>query len=163
MKKKSTMFVIAFVLISGLVLIPFAGVQGQVFRWQNYAGVYETPTPEPGGGALLIDFTYGVPGSFFTINGFDFIPDSTAVVRVNGVELGVVTTSSVGDLEFFLNTSIASIGRYDVTVQQGAVSVGVSFQLIQEGDQHPLGGTGTIFNIPQGISIVQLFLPVVQR
>lgn len=163
MKRNSTLFVIGFVLISGLVLIPFAGVQGQVFRWQNYAGVYETPTPGPGGGSLLIDYTYGAPGSFFTVNGFGFIPDSSAIVRVNGVELGIVTTSSVGDLEFFLNTSVASLGRYDVTVEQSGVSGGTSFLLIPEGDQHPLSGSGTIIIIPQGISIIELFLPVIRR
>lgn len=164
MKRNSTLFIISFVLISGLVLIPFAGVQGQMFRWQNYAGVYETPTPGPGGGSLLIDFTVGAPGSFFTVNGFGFIPDSIAAVRVNGVELGAVTISSVGDLELFLNTDLASIGRYNVTVEQPGVNAQTEFRLIPEGEQHPLSGSGTIIIIiPQGISLLEWFLPVIQR
>lgn len=95
--------------------------------------------------------------------GFGLVGVSNAVVRVNGFELGVATMSSVGDLEFILNTNLASTGRYEVKVEQSGVSALTIFLLISEGDQHRLTGSGTIIAIPQGISIMELFLPVIQR
>ena len=163
MKKNSTLFLIGFVLVAGLVLIPFVGVQGQIFRWQNYAGVYETPTPGPGGAALLIDFTHGTPGSFFTVNGFGYVPNANASVRINGVQVGSVSTDSLGELEFFLDTNGAGLGRYDVTVVQGSVNADTGFVLIPIGEQHPLNGAGTIIGVPPGIAILEGFLPFIHR
>lgn len=165
MKKTPTVFLIGFVFLAGLVLIPFVGVQGQTFRWQNYAGVYETPTPGPGGATLLIDFTSGVPGSFFTLTGFGYIPDTNASIKLNGVQIGTIQASSNGELQFILSTSNASLGRYDVLVGQGASlnSADTTFKLIPVGEQHPLTGGGTVFNVPQGLAIDEAFLPFIHR
>lgn len=165
MKKSPTIFVLGFVLLAGLVLIPFVGVQGQAFRWQNYAGVYETPTPGPGGASLVIDFYTGAPGSFFTITGFGYFPETNATVRINGQTLGNIPADSNGELQFFLNTSIADEGHYEVTVEQGASTVTAStqFYLTSDAEQHPLTGSGTIFNVPQGIAVIKAFLPVINR
>lgn len=164
MRKSSTVFLIGFVFVAGLILIPFAGVQGQVFRWQNYAGVYETPTPGPGGATLLVDYDFGVPGSFFTLTGFGYVPDVNAAIRINGVDLGTIQASSNGELQFILNTSSAGLGRYDVVVDQAGMASGtVTIVLVPEGTPHPLNGNSTIYNVPPGIAILESFLPFIHR
>jgi len=45
---------------------------------------------------LVINYCSGAPGSFFTIDGSDFPPDSTATIAVNGNMLGTIHTDSSG-------------------------------------------------------------------
>jgi hypothetical protein len=168
MKKSPTLFVIAFVLLAGLVLIPFVGVQGQVFRWQNYSGLYETPTPGPNGAALLIDHVTGQPGSFFLVSGYGYPANTTVRVFVNSVDLGSVDTDSNGEFEIIFETNQADLGRYEVLVEAAAASPNADsavavFFLILDGDLHPLTGEAEILEVPEGIAELFEYLPVIER
>jgi len=149
------------VFFSGLVLIPFVGIQNQSFHWQNYAGVYETPTPTGTAPELALDFDSGAPGSYFVITGTGFAPGSILGVRANGNLLGNTQADQTGNLNFRLNTTIASLGRYDV--EAGAVADEVTFVLFPNGPIHPPTGGGQVFNVPPGIAIIEAFLPFVHR
>lgn len=155
-KKSPTVFLIAFVLLTGLVLIPFVGVQGRTFRWQNYVGVYEDAV-------LLIDHAIGVPGSYFHVSGAGFNPQASASVTVNDVSLGNVETDAGGELEFNLDTGAAGLGRYEIRVEQGGDAPTAVFFLVRYGDVHPLDGQGPIFDVPAGIGQPFLYLPVLRR
>jgi hypothetical protein len=156
MKKFPTLFLIAFVLLTGLVLIPFVGVHGQTFRWQNYAGVYEDAV-------LLIDHVIGVPGSYFHVNGSGFSPNVNVAVSVNGIPLGNVQTNADGELEFNLNTDSAELGRYGVLAEEGGDSARTVFFLVRFGSMHPLTGDGTVFDVPANSGEQVIYLPFTSR
>jgi hypothetical protein len=156
MKKSPTVFLIAFVFLTGLVLIPFVGVHGQVFRWQNYVGVYEDT-------ALVLNHVLGAPGSYFHVSGSGFSPNAAASVSVNGVPLGNVATDAAGELAFNLNTNSANLGRYEIVVEQGGDSAVGVFFLVRFGEVHPLTGADPIFNVPPGIGEQILYLPFIGR
>jgi len=45
---------------------------------------------------LEINHTSGMPGSFFTITGFNYLPDDMVAIQINGVVLGSVASDSSG-------------------------------------------------------------------
>ena len=165
MKTFAKTFYIALILISGAALIPVLGVQGRTFRWQNYAGLYETPTPATF--TLLINHSHGAPGSFFTVTGFGLPPNTATSVFANGVQVASnIITNDVGEIAFQLNTSNASFGLYEVTISIATSAPGsssIAFSLIPNGVIHPPTGNGSIINVPPGISVIQRFLPVTIR
>jgi len=112
---------------------------------------------------LSINYTSGSPGSFFTLSGSDFPPDSTATIVVNGRTLGTISTDSAGNFVFLLNTDQADEGHYIVTVTVNP-SASVRFILDSNEPIRPQEGSGTIFDVPSGIAFSSfVYLPLVQR
>jgi hypothetical protein len=101
--------------------------------------------------ALSINHASGGPGSFFTITGHDFPPNSAATIVVNSNTLGTVPTDSAGECFFLLNTEQADEGRYVVTATANR-SASTSFVIASGEPVHPQEGSGTAFQIPPGIA-----------
>lgn len=110
-----------------------------------------------------INYSSGAPGSFFTLTGERFPPDSTATIRVNGRTLGQVSTDSEGGFTFLLSTTDSDEGTYFVTVTVNPVAT-VRFILNSSEPVRLQEGSGTVFDVPTGIAFTQfVFLPVVSR
>jgi photosystem II stability/assembly factor-like uncharacterized protein len=120
---------------------------------------YTTTTP-----SLTINYPNGMPGSFFTLTGSNFPPDSTATIVINGNTLtDALTVDSLGSFTFLLNTSLADPGYYSVTTTVNP-SATEDFTLDPNAPLHPQEGNGPVFNVPSGIALTEfLYLPLVQK
>ena len=150
------------VLLSGIALVPFVHVPAETFEWQRYAGVYEEPN-------LEVNYPTGQPGSYFHFLGTGFeagtglAPNSTVTVSANDTVLGSTMTDSLGNVEFNLSTADASVGSYYITVEDGNIELTVKVILPEEAPLRPLEGTGDVFELPGGIAIFELYLPVIKN
>ena len=123
----------------------------------------EIPECTPPTAVLMINYTSGKPGSYFTLSGANYPPDSTATLTVNGSTLGTVPVDSSGDLVFLLNTAQAGEGLYMVTVS-GDTSASARFVLDSHASLRPQEGSGTIFDLPGGVAYALIrFLPFVYK
>jgi hypothetical protein len=122
----------------------------------------EIPVCAPPTAALIINYANGKPGSFFTLEGANFPPNDVATITVNGTTLGTIPTDSSGDLVFLLNTDQADEGDYFVTATVNTSS-SARFVLDSRRLTHPQEGQGMIFNIPGGLIIHFIYLPVILR
>ena len=115
------------------------------------------------GPQLSINYPTGAPGSYFTLNGDSFVPDTVATVTVNGVSLGTIAIDGSGGFQFLLSTANADEGAYFVTVTGGGVAT-VGFIL---DDGEPLRqeeGNGPLFDVPAGTALTQFtYIPAVTR
>lgn len=142
------------IFLAGAALIPFVGLPAQGYSWQQYANAY-VPVE------LQVNYHTGQPGSFFTITGQGFTPDSTAAVVVNGQNLGTVNTDSDGELIFVIDSSGAEEGYYFVTVTAGG-SATVSFRLVADAPDRPKEDEVTVFSLPADIALdILRYLPFV--
>jgi hypothetical protein len=123
------------IFLSGVVLIPLVGLPSEGFRWQAYADAYQP---------LLVEINHetGMPGSFFTISGFNFPPSGEVAVLVNGTALGTVPTDSMGSFVFLIDTTGAEAGYYFVTTDEPD-SPSVRFWLNVAEPLRPQEGEGT--------------------
>lgn len=147
-----------FILMAGVVLIPFISLPAQAFSWQLFAEAYET---EP---TLTINNDVGKPGSFFEVKGKNFPANATAVITINGTSIGTVTTNADGEFEFELNTTGAEDGFYFVTATVNR-SATVKFTL-DSGSPNtwPSVGTTPVFTVPAGIASTGfIYLPIILR
>jgi len=97
------------ILLSGVALIPFIDIPVEAITWELLAGVYEP--------SLDVDQDTGAPGSVFAFTGSSYPPLSIAAIYVNGNQFGSVMTDSNGMATFLLDTSGASVGQYNVTME----------------------------------------------
>jgi len=112
---------------------------------------------------LDINYSSGAPGSFFTLTGENFPINSTVWVSVNGRLLGTVQSDSQGSFTFLLDTSQANEGIYFVDASVNP-SVRVRFDLDASEPSRTQEGSGTIFEVPEGIQFVDLvYIPLVIR
>jgi hypothetical protein len=113
--------------------------------------------------SLAINYSSGAPGSYFTLNGTDFPPDTTATITINGQSIGNMPTDAVGEFEFFLSTSSAEEGVYYITASVNP-SATARLTLASDVPVRPQDGTGTIFDVPAGIAYTEIvYLPAVLR
>jgi hypothetical protein len=113
--------------------------------------------------ALAINYSGGAPGSYFTITGSNYPPNSTATITINGNILGTVPTNSSGGFIFLLETSLtAEEGFYSVTVSINPSAM-TQFTLDAEDDVRPQEGSGTVFVVPDGIAFHAVYLPLIVR
>jgi len=111
---------------------------------------------------LAINYSSGAPGSYFTITGSNFPPDSTATITVNGNVFGTVPTDSSGSFTFLLRTIQADEGFYRVTASVNP-SASTQFTLNKEDALHPQEGSGTVFDVPDGIAYHFVYLPLIVK
>jgi hypothetical protein len=123
------------------------------------------PPPPPPPATVAINYTYGAPGSAFTITGANFTANNAAAVWVNGVSVGAVATDATGSLSFRLSTTAATDeGGYLVTVILGSTLRYVNFMLDAAAPLRPLEGSGPIFAVPDNNAYDQInYFPVVGR
>ena len=128
---------------------------------------------------LSINYAAGLPGSFFTVTGWNFPPSAQATLSINGQ--GFTTTLTVnptGSFIFFLDTTGAEEGYYLVmaNVIPGSPSLGASrtaaatpsagtsarFYLAGDSSLRPQEGGGETYTIPGGFALHNVIhLPVV--
>jgi len=114
-------------------------------------------TPE-----LNINYTTGSPGSFFTLTGTNYPPNSTAMVSINGNVIQTLVTDETGDIEFVLNTEQATVGYYEITVSVNP-QASTAFELAQDEPQREKESTAPEVIVPENIAIHRIYLPLVQR
>jgi hypothetical protein len=152
------------VLLSGLAIVPFVGFPEETFEWQRYADVYEEPE-------LMVNYPDGKPGSYFHFTGKGFTQFTGAslsqnglvTITANGNVLGNASTDNSGNVEFNLSTTVADIGSYYIKVEDSNMMLSVRIILSESAPLRPLEGSGDIFNVPIGISLTELFMPVIKR
>ena len=155
MKKEVRLMIGLLVLISGVAFIPVMGLPLYGFQWQRYADVY-TPS------SLEINHELAQPGSFLTVVGYNFEPDASAVVSINGTVVGSVLSDSTGGLMFVLDTTGAATGFYNVDVLAGSQSF-TQFWLVDDADLWAKEDDATVLPVPADIAVQVLFLPAVRR
>jgi len=122
----------------------------------------DIPECTPPTATLVINYTSGKPGSFFTLEGANFPANSTGTIVVNGYTLGTVPTAASGGLVFLLNTDQADEGNYIVTATVNSSS-SARFVLDSSHLIHPQEGEGTIFNVPDGLTTQFVYVPLILR
>ena len=155
MKNLTRIMIAIAVFVSGVALVPFVGMPTTGFRWQQYADAYIPMT-------LEINHTEGTPGSYFSVFGTNFTPDSQITILVNSLELGQVTSDSTGNFMFIINTFGAEMGNYIVSTNMDTNPY-VAFVLEDQGFMHPKEGEGPEFSLPSDIASRLLHLPLIHR
>lgn len=146
-------------------IYPDAVFDGRLYAGtSNFAaGAQVWRTAQQAQAELDINYGTGSPGSFFTLTGQNFPPDSAATIAVNGHVLGTVSTDSAGNLAFLLDTGGAGEGSYHAvaTVNPSATA---SFLLDATESLRPQEGTGPVFEVPSGIAYTSVvYLPLILR
>lgn len=155
MKNKSRVLIAFGIFLVGAALIPFVGLPQEGFSWQRYAGAYLPET-------LEINYTTGSPGSFFTVNGYNFSPDDDVSILANGNLIGTVTADSNGDLIFLIRTTGADTGFYIISTNIIDGSQ-VSFRLSPDAPLRSQEGVGPILPLPMGIAYQLIHLPFINK
>lgn len=156
MTQLARMILALTILLSGAALVPFVELPQETFAWQRYAGVYETPE-------LVVNYADGQPGSYFHFAGTGYEPTSNIPVYVNDVLLGEVTTDGEGGLVFNLGTMGAEHGNYYLTVGSGAQVATERIRLLPDTPLRALEGEGELLNLPAGVAIQEVYIPVMTR
>lgn len=112
---------------------------------------------------IVVNHASGRPGSYFTITGSNFPPNSTALVTVNGVPLETLFTTATGQVELVLDTAQAECGDYEVEIRVNP-RASTAFRLDPDDDLHPNDSPAPILDVPEGIADRQkIFLPFIKR
>jgi len=113
---------------------------------------------------LHLNYTEGVPGSFFTVNGWNFPPNSATTIVANGHEIGTTPVGQTGEFVLFLGTADADAGLYSVAVNS-TPSTAVSLFLKPNSPLRLQEGGGLTLDVPAGIAHPwhSLYLPLVLR
>lgn len=110
--------------------------------------------------SLYAPFYNGSPGSQFDVSGILFYPYSQVDVEINGSPLGKVETDSNGDLEFILSTTGADEGKYKLVASSNSKVAEYTIMLIEDAPKRVSQGDGPVLDVPPGISLNDIFLPV---
>ncbi len=125
---------------------------GQLGRGQDTAR--SKPVPVLAGPRAILRSTYptGQPGSWFTLWGAGFPPNTRATVTANGQ---VLTTTllvlSTGEFLLFLNTDNAPPGDYLLHVQAGTQEAFLTLRLTPQAPQRERTGDGLRLTLPANI------------
>jgi uncharacterized delta-60 repeat protein len=144
----------------------FSKVDGQPrFGLARYNVTVEEPS-------LVSNYTTGAPGSFFTLTISHFPPNTNLLLTANGHSLGEGQTDAAGQAVFILDAALASPGNYAIQAEVKPYGTRLTLAnttastLIQIEADAPVRakvGTGTVFAIPTGIAMHQIFLPLIMR
>ena len=152
MKDLYKLIIALSVFVSGVALVPVMGLPTVGFNWQRYAGVYAPAV-------LDINHTSGAPGSFLTVQGSGFTPETSVNIIVNGLLLGTVEADSDGMLAFQIDSTGADTGTYFLEAT-GAETGLTQFNLQEDDSVWPAEGEGVVFQLPAGIAVNLVRLPV---
>jgi hypothetical protein len=113
---------------------------------------------------LTTNYDTGRPGSFFTITGTNFPPNSTATIIINGYTLtDTITIDGFGSLILLLDTNQADSGRYFVTARVNP-SATTDLTLDPDAPLRLQEDSGPVLSVPSGIAFTKsVYLPFVQR
>lgn len=150
----SRLLITAFVLLGGMLLLPYVGNARAAINWEAFGGAY---TPD-----LSVNENKGAPGSQFAFTGSGYQPNRLAVVFVDGQVVGGVTTDGNGMATFIIDTTDVADGELTVVMEMDAnIS---AFKSITVDSTEPIvsapgGFAGKIF----GTTGNSTFLPLVNR
>jgi hypothetical protein len=143
------------IFLSGVALVPFVGLPEDGFRWQQYADAYNPLS-------LDINYETGAPGSYFTIRGYNFPSNTAITVTANGTVIGTLDTDGSGNLLFLIDSDGADTGFYYIgtNIIDGPT---VTFKLDNGEPIRDQEDVGVTFNLPTGIALNIIHLPVILR
>lgn len=121
----------------------------------------EIPECLPPLAVLTTNFPSGKPGSFFTVEGFNFPANDVVNITINNVPLGTIPTDVTGDLLFLLDTQSAGVGFYIVTASTADVSSSVRFFISSRNLIHEQQEVGPVFVVPSGTALGVVYLPFI--
>jgi alpha-tubulin suppressor-like RCC1 family protein len=133
---------------------------GKIIRWPLPVYVVERSP------SLGMNYAAGLPGSSFTLTGWDFPPGASLTLSINNQVLTTTLTANpTGGLILFLDTTEVEAGGYGVQVS-GSPSASTSFLLANFAPVRALEGGGMTFFVPAGIAIQDfeyVYLPLLAR
>jgi hypothetical protein len=114
--------------------------------------------------SLVINHITGQPGSFFTLIGSHFAPNSATTIMVNGRALTTtLPINASGEFIFFLNTIGADEGYYIVTTNANFGTL-ATFTLDKNSPLRPQEGGGLTLRLPFGIAFNRsVYLTLIRR
>jgi hypothetical protein len=77
----------------------------------NCAQTGSVPGPE-----VAVNYPIGAPGSYFTLRGKSFSPNTQLTIQINGLNLAQVTTNGSGAWSLILDSNGATAGEYTIRV-----------------------------------------------
>lgn len=111
--------------------------------------------------SLEINHASGAVGSYLNVTGEGFPPNATTTINVNDEVLSTsLSTDSSGTIQFTLDTNSADLGVYYVSVSVNPKST-ARFVLSSDEPEHPLEGSFTLLEIPAGIALQEVYLPLI--
>lgn len=150
----SRLIITAFILLGGLLLLPYIGNARAAINWEAFGNAY---APD-----LSVSDNKGAPGSQFAFTGTGYQPNRLAIIFVNGQVVGSVVTDSNGMATFIIDVTGVPDGELTVVMETDAnVS---AFKTITVDSSEPVvmppgGFTGATF----GTTGNSIFLPFVRR
>ena len=150
----SRLLITAFVLLGGILLLPYVGNARAAINWELFGSAY---TPD-----LSVNDNKGAPGSQFAFTGTGYQPNRLAVIYVNGQVVGSVTTDSNGLGTFIIDSTGVADGDLTVVMETDAnVS---AFKIITVDSTEPVVNPPGGFSGPMfGTTGNSTFLPLVRR
>lgn len=150
----SRLIITAFVLLGGLLLLPYVGNARAAISWEVFGGAY---SPD-----LSVNENKGAPGSQFAFTGTGYQPNRLAAVFVNGQVVGGVTTDGNGTATFVIDTTGVADGELTVVMETDANVSAFKTITIDSGETvvSPPGGFG---GKTFGTTGNSTFLPFVNR
>jgi hypothetical protein len=130
--------------------LPTVGV-----NWQRFAGIYNPTT-------LEVNHLSGQPGSFFTITGTNYPPNTNLTIFANGVSLGSLPSDGGGNLLFVIDTSGAELGYYTI-VADPIKDVFTRFELKANDPLWPQDVTAPVLQLTPNSAVQLIFLPNINR
>ena len=116
-------------------------------------------TAPPAG--LAINYATGQPGSYFTLVGSNFPPNSVATISINGHILDTIDVDSTGGFTFLVSTTGAQNGLYYVTASVNPAAM-ARFVLDSAAPLRAQQGSGMIVTLPPHIAyLASLYLPAI--
>ncbi|MCC9075201.1 ABC transporter substrate-binding protein [Litorilinea aerophila] len=132
-------------------------------RFADYPDVAEKWDFVVEGARTWLNYPDGAPGSYFTVQGDNFPPNTSVQVLVNQHLLGEVNTDGAGRFSLILATAEADEGYYWVTATVNPTATTLLF-LDADKPLRAQEGSGPMLSVPKGIAYTDLlFLPVTRR
>ncbi|HJS28970.1 MAG TPA: hypothetical protein VJ768_05085, partial [Anaerolineales bacterium] len=110
--------------------------------------------------SLAINHPFGQAGSYFLIQGQDFLPGTTAAVTVNGYTFGnEIQVGPDGSFSLLVETGQADEGDYFLSAEYILEAITI-FHISADAPLLPQEGSGYMLTLPPGIGLGdQTYLP----
>ena len=114
--------------------------------------------------SLVINHEFGQVGSFFLVEGYDFLPGRTAAVTLNGYTFSdQIPVDPDGSFSLLLATDQADEGDYFLSVEDILRAMTI-FHISPDSPLQPQEGSGYPLDVPPGIGLGQhAFFPMSKR
>lgn len=112
------------------------------------------------GPTLSVNYDTGAPGSYFTITGSGYPPNTLVNIDINGLSFGTIMSDPTGRFSFILSTTFAEEGSYVVT---GSVNPTASVKFFIDSNQpiREKEGVGEIIEVPDDLAGSEIFIPLI--